>query len=64
LKEFRDAKKAMEKAQEQERKNVLREAGKAEMGDLAMKRRPKKAPVLLKAAILNNARGKGSDLEL
>jgi hypothetical protein len=64
LKEFRDAKKAMEKAQEQERKNVLREAGKAEMGDLAVHRRPKKAPVLLKAAILNNARGKDGDLEL
>jgi hypothetical protein len=64
LKDFRDAKKAMEKALEQERKKVFREVGKPEMEDLAVQRRPKKTPVLLKAAILNNARGKESDLEL
>jgi hypothetical protein len=64
MKEFRDAKKAMEKAQEQERKKVLREAGKAGSGDLAERKRSKKAPGLLKAALLNNARCKESHPEL
>ena len=63
MKEFRDAKKAMERAQEQERKKVLREKGKAEIGDLTEQKRSKKAPGLLKAAILNNARCKEGDLE-
>lgn len=55
MKEFREAKKAMERVQEQERKKVVREASKAETGDLTGQKKPKKAPALLKAAILNNA---------
>lgn len=62
MKEFRDAKKAMEKAQELERKKV-RELSKAESGDVAVPKTSKKAPGLLKAAILNNARGKDGELE-
>ena len=52
MKEFRDAKKAMEKAQEQERKKIMKEAGKHEGGNTAERKRSKKAPGLLKAAIL------------
>jgi hypothetical protein len=58
MKEFRDAKKAMDKAQEQERKRALREEKRAESGDLGIQKKAKKAPGLLKAAILNNAREK------
>jgi hypothetical protein len=61
MKEFRDARKAMEKAQEQERKRVLREAGRARDGDLTAQKRSKRAPELLKAAILNNAKNKDGE---
>jgi hypothetical protein len=58
MKDFRDAKKAMDKAQELERKKASKETSKAEMEDSVMQKKPKKAPELLKAAILNNARSK------
>lgn len=51
----------MEKAQEQERKRVLREAGRARGGDLTAQKRSKRAPELLKAAILNNAKNKDGE---
>jgi hypothetical protein len=59
MKEFREAKKAMDRVQEQERRTFLRKAGKAETGeDFVVQKKSKKAPALLKAAILNNARSK------
>jgi hypothetical protein len=53
----------MERAQDQERKRVLRESEKAESGNLAVQKKSKRAPGLLKAAILNNARGKDGGME-
>lgn len=53
----------MERAQEQERKKVLREAEKAESGNIAVQKMSKRAPGLLKAAVLNNARGKDGGTE-
>lgn len=58
MKEFRDAKKAMDKAQELERKKALKKMTKPEIGDAVIQRKPRKAPELLKAAILNNVRSK------
>jgi hypothetical protein len=56
MKEFKDAKKAMEKAQEEERKKAGSETSSGDVGRSNM--RGKKAQPLLKAAILNNAREK------
>ena len=55
VKEFRDAKKAMERDQEMGRKRTLKEAKMAEESSPVAKRAKKSTP-LLKAAILNNVR--------
>jgi hypothetical protein len=58
MKEYKDAKKAMEKAQDAERKAHLKAVKTRLEVEFAQKKSkgPSKAPGLLKAAILNNAR--------
>ena len=55
MKEYRDAQKLMEKAQEAERKAQMK-AMKARTEGFGKRRGPGMPPVLLKAAILNNLR--------
>ena len=58
MKEFKDAKKAMEKAQEQGQKKAISvNADGSSNGNIGRPKKGKKAQGLLKAAILNNARG-------
>lgn len=49
----------MEKSQEGERRKAIREARRAEVEDLEVKRRGKKEKGLLREAVLNCARKEG-----